>query len=237
MKRHCNDRQLVAQALGYGTTAGAGHIAACAACEARLRTWQRTLNAAAELTVPAASEPHEVWQRLAPQLEAPPRQALPRGFGWALAVAACAAVLAFWFPRPHPAPSPAALAAVPVPLASPLLRAVVSDHLDRSQVLLVQLAHANSGPNQPVNLSIERVSARNLLAANRLYHQSAAQDGDAMVAHVLGALEPALTEIAHSPNQLTPEQWRQMQNRISASGVLFKVRVLDQTLRTENGDL
>lgn len=236
MRRHCSDRRIVALAMGYGN--GSKHLAECPACQTRLDAWRRTLATASALPTPAAPEASDVWRRLSPALDHPLRPAAMPRRAWALALAACAAFIVFWFARPQRLAAPSQVpASVAAPAVSPLLRAVVTDHLDRTQVLLVELEHANLDPHQRVNLRLEKSTARDLLAANRLYHQSASAQGDAMVAHVLGALEPALIEIAHSPNQATPAEWRQMQHRIASSGVLFKVRVLDQSLRTENGAL
>ncbi|MGH9485571.1 MAG: hypothetical protein ACRD1F_10995, partial [Terriglobales bacterium] len=139
--------------------------------------------------------------------------------------------------KKHPAPQRATAMVHAAARPSPVLRYVVAGHLDRTQALLVEMAHANEMPGPAISLSLEKTSARNLLNANQLYRQSASLQGDAMMAHVLSALEPALLEIAHSPREVPPTAWRQMQQRIAASGVLFKVRVLDQTLHAQNGAL
>lgn len=231
--KHLEDKDLLELAMSAKPVEG--HAAGCAECQARLEQWRQVLRVTDVFAPPAAPDPVAVWQRLAPQLTGRPPRAQVRWCPWAIALAACIALAAFLLLRPRPVVAPASVTTAEAP--SLVLRYAVAEHLDRTQVLLVELAHANELSNGPVNLALEKSSARHLLNANRLYHQSAALQHDAMLASVLSSLEPPLLEIAHSPSQVPPSAWRRMQRRIASSGVLFKVRVLDQTLRAENGAL
>lgn len=231
--KHLEEKDLLE--LAMSPEAVKGHAAECAECQARLEQWRHVLHVADAFAPPVAPDPAAVWQRLAPQLTARP-QSQPRAWRpWAIALAAGIALAVFLLMRPRPVAAPTSITTAEAP--SPVLRYAVAERLDRTQALLVELAHANELSKGPINLSLEKSSARSLLDANRLYHQSARLQHDAMLAGVLSSLEPPLLEIAHSPSQVPPAAWRRMQHRIAASGVLFKVRVLDQTLHAENGAL
>jgi hypothetical protein len=70
-----------------------------------------------------------------------------------------------------------------------------------------------------------------LLQENRLYRQTALQEGDAGLASVLDELERVLLDVAHSPEQVTPAQLESIQKKIEARGILFKVRVVNKELQ------
>jgi len=76
----------------------------------------------------------------------------------------------------------------------------------------------------------EKVRER-VLEENRLYRQTALQEGDQAMASTLDELERVLQDIANSPDEVTPAQFESLQKRIEAKGILFKVRVVNQDLR------
>jgi hypothetical protein len=121
-----------------------------------------------------------------------------------------------------------------------ILVLAVGEHLGRSEMVLVELA--NSGPQIPgqkrVNISGEQRRAEDLLEENRLYRQTALEQGDSALAGVLDELERVLLDVAHSPQQMTPAQLQGMRQRIEARGILFKVRVVGKELqqRGESGN-
>ena len=80
----------------------------------------------------------------------------------------------------------------------------MGDYLDRSQMVLIELA--NASPGAGLDISSEQERAANLLIENRLYRQTALQTGDAVVAGVLEELERVLLEISHAPSRLEPGQ-------------------------------
>jgi hypothetical protein len=96
---------------------------------------------------------------------------------------------------------------------------VLGDHLDRSERLLVSLKHADTAA--PV-----QAEARDLLAANRLYRQSAAGLNDPTLSAALDRLERVLIEVANKPGKLTPERLDELQKQMNTDGLLFEVRVL-----------
>jgi hypothetical protein len=105
-----------------------------------------------------------------------------------------------------------------------ILLIAVGDHLERSQMVLVELANAHT--RDALDISAERQSADELLASNRLYRQTAAQMGQTNVADLLDDLERVLVEVARGPSQVSMRQLAEIQQRIESQGILFKVKVI-----------
>ena len=174
-----------------------------------------------------------VWERIEDKL---PPASLPRParvyFPWRWAAAAgfaamlIAAFLAGrffpWAPHGEPSVSDAQV-------RERVLRAAVGDYLERSQVVLVELA--NASPNGLLDITAEQERAADLVTENRLYRQTAARTGDAAVAGLLEELERVLLEIAHAPSQISPEELESLRMRLEAEGILFKIRVLGTNVR------
>jgi hypothetical protein len=232
---HLSDDELAL--LHYRENAGAGaeaHLASCAECERRLRALAETL-AHAELHEPPERGPDygaQVWARLAPRLGAlgaakvmPFRRAVwPRVA--AFASLAAALVLAFLLGRRFPAePEPKRSAEV----RERVLLVAVGEHLERSQMVLVELANAPSG--EVLNVSAQRAMADELVTSGRLYREAAARSGDKALAAVLEELERVLVEVAAGPDALQPADLEKLQQRIDSRGLLFKVRVVGTQLR------
>jgi len=53
------------------------------------------------------------------------------------------------------------------------------------------------------------------------------------MASTLDELERVLLDVANSPDEVTPAQFESIQKRIAAQGILLKVRVVQQELRSE----
>jgi len=68
------------------------------------------------------------------------------------------------------------------------------------------------------------------LGENRLYRQTAMEQGDSGVANVLDELERVLLDVAHTPKQVSSGQLISIQQRIASDEILFKVRVVGQQL-------
>jgi len=228
--KHLTDDDLV---LGYygehpEAAALAEHLGACPACreaDERLRT---ELGAVA-LEAPPRGEDYgrRVWERLEPRLAAD-RAARSRGRvirkAAALLAMAASLVVAFLLGRHMPRPEGGSAPAVDT--RQRILLVAVGEHLERSQILLVELAHADA--EAPADVSGR---AARLVAANRLYRQSALRAGEAGVADVLDELERFLVEVANAPTPLTSDEVRELNERIEARGLLFKVRVVGSRLR------
>lgn len=245
--KHLNHEQLVeyhyAEARGEDVRAAvAEHVASCDVCRASLEALERVLTLVEALPAPERDPAYgqRVWQKLAPRLEE------PRSFDWTewlaprrwLPVAATAAlVLAaflagrFW---PRPGSSPTAAGPIPVEVRERILLVAVGDHLERSQMVLLELVHADAqggAASGGVDVSNQQERAHELVAANRLYRQTAERSGDAAMETLLDELERVLLEIANSPAQPSRVQFEQLRRRIEAQGILFKVRVIGSELR------
>ena len=107
----------------------------------------------------------------------------------------------------------------------------MGDHLERSQMVLTELANTSS--SGPLDISFEQARAADLLGENRLYRQTALGAGDALLAGVLDELERVLLEIAHAPSQISPAELDELRLRLQAEGLLFKLRVLGANVRNQ----
>ena len=105
----------------------------------------------------------------------------------------------------------------------------LGDHLDRSQMVLVELVSADD--ENAVDISGERTRAEQLVAANRLYRQTALATGDAAIVDLLDELERVLVDLAASPEELSPERLKEVRQRIESRSLLFKVRVVSSDVR------
>ena len=209
----------------------AQHLAACDVCRAEYSSIQRVLALVDELPIPERADGYgeQVWTRLRWKLGSPRRQT------WRslLAAAAVIAVAFFagqlWHAR-NAAPTVVGGSTASTTVATQaaakdrILFVVVTDHLDSSERMLLQVV--NSDSKRGLDLSNERGRAEELVASNRIYLQTAAQRGDDRLASVLSDLEPILLEIAHSDGKLSAEEAGSLQKRIDSKGLLFKVRVI-----------
>jgi hypothetical protein len=116
----------------------------------------------------------------------------------------------------------------------------VGEHLGKSEMVLVELTNAlpdggaggkSDGGAKQVDISAEQRRAENLLEENRLYRQTALEQGDAGLASVLDELERVLLDVAHSPKEVSGAQLETIRERIAAKGILFKVRVVGKELQ------
>jgi hypothetical protein len=114
-----------------------------------------------------------------------------------------------------------------------ILVVAVGEHLGHSERMLVELSNAapSGSAQKEVDISAEQRRAEDLLQENRLYRQTALQEGDAGLASVLDELERVLLDVAHSPDEVTPAQLEAIQKKIEQRGILFKVRVVNKELQ------
>jgi hypothetical protein len=253
---HLTEEQLVLHYYGEegDSLAMEAHLEECSDCRARYGAYQRVLNVVDSLPVPEVSAEYEaeLWHELAPKLGVTSRSTghrlwwpvrfLSPAFSpwrWAAAGVALAGLLtvAFmagrFYPRTRPG-QPSQIAVTSDPQARERVMLVaIGDYLERSQMVLIELANANA--HGPLDISSERERAQNLVSENRLYRQTAEHVGDAAVTNVLEELDRVLLEIAHSPSELTPEELGQLRQRFEAQGILFKIRVLGSNVRNQGG--
>ena len=112
-----------------------------------------------------------------------------------------------------------------------ILLVAVGDHLERSQMVLVELVNAKG--NGSVDITNEQHRAEDLLDENRLYRQTAAGIGETGLASVLDDLERVLLEVAHSPSRLSSQELGEIRRRIESEGILFKIRVIGSKVQAE----
>jgi hypothetical protein len=239
--KHLKEEELIAYREGVAEQRAtvSEHLAACKECRGELERIEAVLAALDTLPVPDPGEDYgrHVWQRIAPRLaEKPARwwQAWlePRRLAAAggVVVMIVAAFVAGRFSKRGNAPDNLANQDQ---VRERVLVVAVGEHLGHSERMLVELS--NAAPNSPkqreVNISAEQRRAEDLLEENRMYRQTALQEGDAGLASVLDELERVLLDVAHSPEEVTPAQLEAIQKKIEAHGILFKVRVVNKELR------
>ncbi len=237
---HLSDDTLVLHYYGEMTPGeeaqAAEHLRSCPRCQEGLRKLQRVLAVIDEKALaPELPEHFErtVWARLEPNLQR-------SRSGWRswlaltpgqLAAAAMVVLLigaAFMAGRLLPR-SPDATAVSADQLRERIMLVDLGEHLDRSQMMLVELVSADD--RDSVDISGERARAEQLVSANRLYRQTAMATGDAGISDLLDELERVLVDLAASPETLSAEQLSEVRHRIEARSLLFKVRVVSADVR------
>lgn len=206
------------------------HLAECSACRSEFERLQSLLGSVPQVEVPEPGSFFEekVWLNIRDRLPEKPAGAKSlwvAGRKWALAglmaMLLAGAFLAgrFWPGRPPQAVK------VNAPVADPqrVVLVAVGDHLERSQMLLVEIMNAD---DKSVLDEATEMQARDLLNTNRLYRVSAEQAGDPRIAHLLDQLGRVLAEIANTPSQVSDSDLRDIRARIQSDGLLFKVRVV-----------
>jgi hypothetical protein len=239
--KHMTEEELIAYREGVAAErAGiAEHLAACEECRAELEKIEAVLAALDTLPVPNPGDDYgrRVWQHIAPRLPEKrvrwwqtwfePKRLVAVGGVAALLVAA---FLAGRLSRHDRTPD---VIANKEQVRERVLVVAVGEHLGRSEMMLVELANAEPiDPTQKhVNIAAEQRRAEDLLQENRLYRQTALQEGDTALASVLDELERVLLDVAHSPDNVTPAQLEKIRQKIEAQGILFKVRVVSKDLQ------
>jgi hypothetical protein len=239
--QHLTDDDLVLHYYGEldaaAETHTTAHLSSCEACHRRYVKLQRVMAAIDTMPAPMFADSYEriVWARLEPALERPrgPLSWLvlsPLHLAWAAAVLVLVTG-AFFAGRMMPHDRGAVTrTADNDQVREEILLADVREHLDHSQTMLVELVSADTTPDA-VDVSAEREYAADLLAANRLYRQTATQTGDLALSQLLDELERLLVELAASPDRLQGQDLEQLQQRIAAKDLLFKVRVVSSAIK------
>jgi hypothetical protein len=250
MSTHLTEDDLVLHYYGEMTDReeadAIAHLRSCPPCHGGYRRLQRVLAAVDEhaFAVPTLPDHFERtgWARLEPSVT---RERRGWSWGWSstkLALAASVILLvgaAFYTGRLMPRNPGVVPAEVPAPevvtaaataqLRERILLVDLGDHLDQSQMVLIELVSANGVAGD--DISSERQRAEQLVAANRLYRQTALRTGDGAIAELLDDLELALVDIAASPEHASSQSLDELRKRIEAKGLLFKVRVVSSEVR------
>lgn len=252
--KHPTDEQLIALYYGDPQRAEAlkEHLRSCAMCRESFQSLQSTLEALKSAPVPERDTSYgsQVWYAIEQRMDAPQKSPTRHSISWfslrrlaAAVTLATAVVLAFFAGRYWPRKTIQPVATNAVQIRQGVLLIAVSDHLDHAQMVLMELINAdeNGSAQQTtpanVNIAAEQSRAQQLLISNRLYRQTAQQTGDAEIENILSALEPVLLEIAHSPDEVSTQQFQQIQDRIRSAGILFKVRVVSSDVRDKERSL
>lgn len=244
MTHHSDDELL----LEYcGEEGPSPHLATCAECTARFRRLKTTLDAFT-LEPPERNDHYglEVWQSIRHRL--PARESWWQSMlGVRPVLAAAAAILLlitgfaagrFWPSDAQPAPQIAAVEEVTpatVETASEdearrrVVLMTVTDHFDRSDRVLAEIMNAPG----PRNLTAERQSAQDLVAASRLYRQNAVVLAEPAVAAVLEEVERVLLDVVHQPSTATADDLNEIRRRIESASLLFKLRVMANELQRQ----
>lgn len=242
---HLSEEELTMHAYGDAENGArvAEHLAECAACATEFARLEKVM-AMMQRPVPERSEDYgeAVWRQVRAQL---PEHEYPRSM-WGLAewlapqrlvmAGALAAVIvaAFLIGRFTKTPEPGPVVATQQQVRERIVLVAVGKHLDRSQMVLVELMHSEPGKNGKFNLAEEQEQARDLVDANRLYKQSAARMGDANVTGVLDDLERVLVEVANGPTEMNQAELAKLQEEIQSQGILLKVRVMGAKVKQES---
>ena len=239
--RHMTEEELIAYREGVTVERAeiAEHLAACDECREELKRIEAVLAALDTLPVPDPGDDYgrRVWQQIAPRL---PEKPVRWWQSWfepkrlaALAAVAALVVAAFLIGRVTKRPGTPDLTASKDQFRERVLIVAVGEHLGRSEMMLVELSNAE--PKNPaqkqISIASEQRRAEDLLDENRLYRQTALEEGDTGLASVLDELERVLLDVAHSPDQVTPAQLEKIRQKIEARGILFKVRVVSKELQ------
>jgi len=253
MITHLDEEQLILHYYGEEgeTLAVEQHLEQCGECRTMYASLARVLNVVDSLPVPERAEDYgaQVWKRIERKLPVKRRgswlSAMPwlpaipmrwAAFGTAFAGLLIAAFLAGRMsPTLHIGNGPKTIAnnaAADTQGPERVLLVAVGDYLERSQMVLIELA--NAGGKGPVDISSEQERAGDLVTETRLYRQTAARTGDARIASVLDDLERVLVDITHEPSKISSQQLGSLRQRLEAEGILFKIRVLGSNVRNQD---
>ena len=210
------------------------HLGQCRRCTEQFEALKASLAAVNLMTAPEPEPGYEdrLWRSLVKRdASLSPRRrwwddiASPWRLAWIGGLAAAMLLAAFLAGRFSSrqgleSPSPALDAGA---VRERLLVAALGEHLEQSERMLLEIDNQGSAG--------ARQQAENLLAANRLYRQTAQRQGKILLAATLDDLERVLLDVAHAPDTMSADQLRQLRARVDEQGLLFKVRVLGLKLR------
>jgi hypothetical protein len=248
-QNHLSEETLILHYYNEAESAASvdAHLSACVTCRDEFQRLRQVLTLVdlEEVPEPRPGFERDVWARLAPALEQPrpavfealragwPGRLFQAGPRWAyaggIAVLVVAAFMAGRISRETPARTDTATVAADGDLSERILVVAVVDHLDRTEMMLVELLNSDPSGNSPSPGGAAK--ARELVAENRLYRASATQAGDESVTTMLDDLERVLIEIANTPETAGPEAFEALRQRIASQGLLFRVRVVHSEMR------
>jgi hypothetical protein len=219
------------------------HLAACEMCAETYAALSWDLGEVKVIEAPARDEAYgeRVWAALEPKLVAYKKErwswlrgGVLRGLSYA---AVCGLLVAGAFIAGRLSvekQKQTQVAQTPAPKPKPRVVVVVlSDHLDRSERLLVELKHVDAGSAEM--MSPLRDEAKSLLAANKICRQKASHEDDPALTTALDRLDHVLDGLANQPGGLNSAAIERLQEEMNAEGLLFEVRVLRSRNPDEHG--
>jgi len=233
---HLSEEELILHYYGEedGGLEAARHLQECGDCRHTYTSLQRVLNVVDTYPAPdpGAAYGERVWRNIERQI--PSRRGwrlFATPWRWAAAATAVAGLLvaAFLAGRSYPARPVSNIAAADPQSGERVLLVAVGDYLERSQMVLIELANAK--PKGKMDISAQQALAGDLVTESRLYRQTAAHTGDATVETVLEELDRVLLDIAHAPAQASETDLDRLRERLESEGILFKIRVLGANVR------
>ena len=243
MMKHLTEEQLIAYRDGERANHQqiTAHLQECAECREEMARIESVFAALNALPVPDPGEGYgrRVWQQISPLLTEKPASSgwweslfTPRHLA-AVGALAAVIVIAFVLGKISNHPQPGVNVVDSNKVRGRVLVVAVGEHLGRSEMVLMELENAQpvQSGQRTVNISSTQRRAESLLDENRLYRQTALQEGDQGMASTLDELERVLLDIANSPDTVTTAQYESLRKRIEARGILFKVRVVHQDLQ------
>jgi hypothetical protein len=229
---HLDEEQFVN--VYYGELDATAHLEVCSECRAQLERLREMLDGLRGYSGPErdAGYGSAVWTRLQPRLPASrPTRKWIRWWTW---TPVFAALLIVGFITGRLTEQNAHQQGISEKARERILLISLSDHLERSQVVLANVENASAGS---ADLGYERDRAHELLGANRLLRETAVRLGDYTDAALLDDLERGLLSIANTPLHSSPAALEQVQQWIENDGLLFKVRVASSASRERGQSL
>jgi hypothetical protein len=241
--QHLTEDEMILHYYGESAPAqeqrAAAHLEACGPCRGEYVRLQHVLGVIDESAVavePPPSFERTVWARLEPNLRPARRSWMswlmspaPLGLAAAVVVLVVGAFFAGRALSPAPSPADAATAAAVEQFRERILLSDLGEHLDRSQMALVELVSVDE--NATRDISGERSRAEQLVADSRLYRQTAESTGDVALSELLDEIERVLTEVAASPQSGSSRDLADVRRRIESRDLLFKVRIVSSEIR------
>ena len=246
MNTHATDDDLILHFYGEANSEAPridAHLAECTYCRENWDALQQTLKMVDSADVAEAPEGFErvMWARVRPSLPTPKAERASISSWWSprvwAPIAGLAAVItiAFVSGRLFSPAGPNSSATSPDRPSTDaqtdarnhresVLLFALGDHFEQTEQLLVEIK--NSPDARRVDLTFEQETARDLVAAGRLYKATAEQNGDGQLAAVLEDLERVLVDVAAGPDQMNTEDMKSLRARIEDDSLLFKVRAL-----------
>ena len=230
---HLDEEQLTLAYYGEVDAECMRHLEQCGECRLRHERIKTALDNFPDFPVPERSDAYgrEVWNRLFPQLAAKPRR---NWLNWWTMTPVLASLVAIAFFAGMLAQRNRQIRGISAEARERVLLMAMSDHLERSEILLVELAHAVPGENE---LKMERALARSLVTENRLLRETARSAGDESRAALLDDLERVLVAVANGPARKDAADLDALKARIQSNDLLFKVRVMSANTLQEGRKL